>query len=121
MNLAQIYEAITVAIQNETGASDSLLHVHSGLAILLLTRVVTGQSLATPIPLLAVCVFAAINELLDRLNHGAWLWPDTALDLVNTLFWPLVLMIGLRIRRSRQAAASRKPLAEEHGLSPNGF
>ena len=106
MNLVLLYEGATRWLGEETGASDSLLHVHAGMAILLLSRVLTGRSLATPIPFLTVCAFAAGNEILDRINHGLWRWPDTLGDLVNTIFWPLILMLGLRIRRSREAKAA---------------
>lgn len=102
MTPAEIYESITFAIQNETGASDSLLHVHAGMAVLLIARLVTGRSLATPVPFLIVCVAAVANEVLDWINHGFLRQRDTAFDLVNTLFWPFVLMIGLRVRRSRE-------------------
>jgi len=40
-------------------------------------------------------------EARYRHADGSWRWLDTGLDLVNTLFWPTVLMIGLRMRRSR--------------------
>lgn len=102
MNVAEIYESITLSIGDETGASDSLLHVHAGMAVLLIARILTGRSLATPIPFLIVCIAAVANEVLDRINHGVWRPLDTTLDLLNTLFWPFVLMIGLRTRRSRE-------------------
>jgi hypothetical protein len=41
---------------------------------------------------------------MDRLTFGSWRWEDTLLDVVNTLFWPLVLMIGLRLRRPHGAS-----------------
>lgn len=103
MSAFGLYETITLSIGNETGASDSLLHVHAGMAVLLIARIVTGKSLATPVPFLIVCVAALANEVMDRINHGFWRPLDTGLDLLNTLFWPFVLMIGLRIRRSRDA------------------
>ena len=103
MDLISLYESITLSLGQETGASDSLLHVHAGMAVLLLTRIVSGRSLATPIPFLIVCLFAVGNEILDRMNHGLWRWPDTLGDVLNTIFWPLVLMVGLRLRRSRDA------------------
>lgn len=106
MNMAQLYESITLTLSNETGASDSLLHVHAGMAVLLIARTITGKSLATPIPLLVVLVAGLVNEVLDRINHGQWRWADTSLDMLNTLFWPVVLMIGLRVRRSREAPRS---------------
>ena len=113
MNAAEIYEALTLAVQNETGASDALLHVHAGMAVLLIARIVTGRSLATPVPLMVVLVAAVANEILDRISHGIWRPLDTSLDLVNTLFWPFVLMIGLRARRSRELKR-----AARQGASP---
>lgn len=106
MNVAHLYESVTVALGNETGASDSLLHVHAGMAVLLIARIVTRRSLATPIPFLMVLLAALLNEVFDRINHGEWRWQDTGLDLLNTAFWPFVLMIGLRVRRSREARRS---------------
>jgi hypothetical protein len=72
MNIPHIYEAVTTALADESGASDSLLHVHAGMAVLLAVRVLTGRSLATPIPFAAVAVAALLNEVADRINHGAW-------------------------------------------------
>lgn len=102
MNIVELYESLMATIAEDTGASDSLLHVHAGMAVLLIARIVSGRSLATPIPFLVVCAVAVANEVLDRINHGSWRWWDTVLDLVNTLFWPFVLMVGLRFRRSRE-------------------
>ena len=103
MNLVEFYEALIRSIGDGTGASDSLLHVHAGMAVLLLARVVTRKSLATPVPFLIVCAAELGNEILDRLGQGSWRWADTGLDVVNTLFWPFVLMVGLRVRRARDA------------------
>lgn len=103
MDFPQIYDAITMAVVKETGASDSLVHVHAGMAVLMIARLLTGRSLATPVPLLIVVAAALFNELLDRINQGHWLWPDTSLDVLNTTFWPFVLFVGLRARRLQEA------------------
>jgi len=105
MDIPARYYEIIRSIGDGTGASDSLLHVHAGLAVLFLARIITRRSLATPVPLLVVCVAAVGKEVMDRLAYGSWRWDDTLLDLVNTLFWPLVLMIGLRLRRPREVAS----------------
>lgn len=101
MNLADMYEALTVAIGDETGASDTLLHVHAGMFILLATRVITRKSLASFVPFTAVLIAALANEGLDRVTHGSWRWHNSIMDVLNTIFWPFVLMVGLRVRRSR--------------------
>jgi hypothetical protein len=116
MSLASAYEQFTQWVGDGTGASDSLLHVHAGLAVLLVARVISGRSLSTPAPFAIVCAAAIANEVMDRINHGSWLWADTSLDILNTLFWPLVLMIGLRIRRPGEGRAR----AGEGRLSPVG-
>jgi len=100
MHFAALYQDLIIAIGDGTGASDSLLHVHAGLAVLFLARLITRRSLATPIPFLVVVVAEAANEIMDRLNYGSWRPEDTGLDILNTLFWPFVLMVGLRWRRA---------------------
>jgi hypothetical protein len=101
MNIPKLYSDIILWIGDGTGASDSLLHVHAGLVVLFAARIVTRRSLATPVPFLVVCVAELGNEIMDRLSHGSWRLQDTGLDIVNTLFWPFILMIGLRLRRAR--------------------
>ncbi len=102
MSIASAYGTFIQWIGDGTGAPDSLLHVHAGMTVLILTRVATGRSLSTPIPLAVVALAELANEILDRINHGSWLWPDTISDVINTLFWPTVIMIGLRLRKARQ-------------------
>jgi uncharacterized membrane protein YcaP (DUF421 family) len=106
-HLLEVYDQLGIVLAAETGASDSLIHVHAGMAVLLLARVVTRRSLATWTPFLVVVVAALANEANDRLVNGAWLIPDSIYDLINTLFWPFVLMIGLRLRRARERKARR--------------
>ena len=101
MDIAAFYADLIRQIGDGTGMADSLLHVHAGMAVLILTRIVTGRALSTPVPILAVAVAEAANELLDRIYWGSWRWPDTSLDIVNTLFWPTVIFLGLRLRTAR--------------------
>lgn len=112
MNLPQLYTSFIVWIGDGTGASDTLLHVHAGLAVMFLTRIVTGRSLASPWPFLVVCLAEGANEVMDRLHYGSWRWDDTSMDIINTCFWPFVLMVGLRLRRVRDAAQAHVPAGE---------
>lgn len=95
------YARLINAIGDGTGWVDSLLHVHAGMAVLFLARIVTKRSLSTPVPLVCVAVAEAANEVLDRLHYGSWRWSDTMSDVGHTLFWPTVLFIGLRLRHPR--------------------
>ena len=103
MNIPALYNQLILAIGDGTGASDALLHVHAGMAVLIVARLVTRRSLATWVPFSVVCVAELFNEVLDRMQHGSWRQPDTFYDVINTLFWPFVLMVGLRVRRARGA------------------
>jgi hypothetical protein len=101
MRIAAEYLVAKNAVIAATGATEALLHVHAGMLVLFLARIVTRRSLATLTPFLVVLAAAMLNELFDRANHGSWrLWNST-FDVINTIFWPLVLMIGLRVRAIR--------------------
>jgi hypothetical protein len=100
MNLPQIYHDWILWIGDGTGLPDAILHIHAGLAILLLVRVVTGRSLATFIAFAVVVVAELGNELMDYLVYGLR-WADTLTDIANTLFWPFVISLGVRLRPMR--------------------
>ncbi len=97
MDFVDLYARFILWIGDGTGAPDTILHIHAGMAVLLVARVVTGRSLSTPIPLAFVYLAEFANEVLDRLGHGRWM-PDTLSDVINTVFWPTVLFIALRLR-----------------------
>lgn len=102
MDIPALYASVILAIGDGTGMADSLLHVHAGMAVLLLARMVTRRSLASPWPLLVVCAAELANEVMDRLHYGSWRWADTLADVANTLFWPTVLCLGLHWRQARR-------------------
>lgn len=92
------YAALKDAIRQDTGLANTLLHIHCGLLVLLVARVISGRSLGSFVPFLAVLVLELANEMIDYINHGSWRWPDTLGDVINTLFWPLILSLGVRLR-----------------------
>lgn len=96
--LARLWEAFVNWIGDGTGLPDTILHIHAGMAILLLARLVTGRSLGTLVPLSFVAAAEAANEVLDRIDYGSWRWADTLSDIGNTLFWPTVICLAVRLR-----------------------
>lgn len=102
MNPADHYARIIQWTGETTGASDTILHIHAGLAVLVVARVILGRSLASPWPLLMVYLAELTNEVLDYFAHGA-VMPDTFRDVINTVFWPTVVFIGLNLRPLRTA------------------
>ena len=96
--IAARYHAFIDWIGDGTGLPDTILHIHVGMIVLMLARVVTGRSLGSFVPLAVVVAAEAFNEIMDRLLYGSWRWPDTSLDIANTLFWPTVICLGVRLR-----------------------
>lgn len=97
MDIPALYHAFILWIGDGTGLPDAILHIHAGLAILLLVRVVTGRSLGTFIPFAVVVAAELGNETMDWLSYGLRVG-DTLSDLANTLFWPFVISLGVRVR-----------------------
>lgn len=98
MDIPALYTQAINWIGDGTGLPDTILHIHAGMVVLLLARVVTRRSLGTLVPLSVVIAAEFANELLDRLHYGSWRWPDTTLDVFNTLLWPTVICLAVRFR-----------------------
>ena len=96
--IPSLYHRFIDWIGDGTGLSDTVLHIHAGMAVLMLARVLTRRSLGSFVPLSFVVLAEAANEIMDRLHFGSWRWPDTLADIANTLFWPLVICLGVRLR-----------------------
>lgn len=96
--VAEEYHRFIEWIGDGTGMSDTILHIHAGMAVLMVARLVTRRSFGTFIPFVAVVFAEGANEVLDRINFGSWRWDDTLNDIGNTLFWPLIISLGVRLR-----------------------
>lgn len=92
------YQQFIQWIGDGTGLPDTILHIHAGMAVLMLARLVTRRSLGSWVPLSVVVAAEAFNEVMDRLIYHSWRWEDTLGDVANTLFWPLAIFIGIRLR-----------------------
>ena len=77
MTLARQWNVFVNWVGDGTGLSDTILHIHAGMAVLLIARIVTRRSLGTFIPLSCVIAAEAANEILDRLSFGSWRVADT--------------------------------------------
>lgn len=123
MQPSHLYMSFINWIGEGTGLPDTVLHIHAGLAVLMIARVVTGRSLGTWVPLTVVVLAEFANEVMDRIIYASWRWPDTLSDVVHTLFWPVAICLAVRLRplidrrRSAEVAAipgdeTAQPLAQ---------
>ena len=90
------YSQLKEQLGTVTGMSEDLIHVHIGLAIFVLTALLLRKRMRSPIPLIAVAVFELANEAVDYHAGAGWRPLGSALDVVNTLFWPFVLFLLAR-------------------------
>lgn len=78
------------------GLSKDALHIYVGLSVFLITALVLRKSLRSFLPWLAVLLVALAGESLDAFDDiqslGHWRWGASIHDIVNTLFWPTVLL-----------------------------
>jgi len=97
INVSQEYHKLILWISKKTGLADNLLHIHSGLIILLVARLITCRPYRSFIPFLCVVLAEVGNEILDYLAYG-WKPTDTYLDIANTLFRPLMISLVDQLR-----------------------
>lgn len=105
MDISGLYSVALQWIGDRTGATDSMLHIHAGMTIFLIASFITRRPLSSPIPICAVATAEAVNELLDIARFGRII-PDTIPDIINTMFWPLMLFIRMRLARPRDASTT---------------
>lgn len=97
MDVPALYHSLILWIGDGTGLPDAILHIHAGMIILMLVRLVSRRSLGSFIPLAFVLIAELGNETMDYLNYGMR-WADTLSDFANTLFWPLVISLAIWLR-----------------------
>jgi hypothetical protein len=108
-------QAIKTTIILATGLSRDALHIYFGLAVFLLSAAVLRKPLRSYAPWLVVWAAALFGELLDMRDdlgfYGYWRWDAGVHDVLNTMFWPSVLMLlarhSLFFHAARPASTTR--------------
>ena len=94
--LVESYSATKRALGESVGMGDDLLHVHIGLALFVFTALMMRRRMRSWWPLGIVAAFAILNEAIDYFATEGWSAQLSALDVVNTVVWPLVLFLLAR-------------------------
>lgn len=86
--------------------SKDALHVHLGLAIYLIVFLTLSQGRRHWLPWATVLAFELVNEAVDIFHHGLSTAElgGSAKDIVNTMLWPTVLVVGthMLLRRAHR-------------------
>ena len=83
-------------VGEQLGASESLLHVHAGLMIFVLTALLLRRRMASVWPVSVVAFLAVLNEVVDYIGPERAPWKPSAGDIANTVLWPVVLFLLAR-------------------------
>jgi hypothetical protein len=90
-------QSIKLAIVAAAGLSKDALHIYVGLAVFLVAAAVLRKPLRSSVPWFVVVVIAVAGEVLDMRDDvaslGYWRWDASLHDIINTLFWPTVLLL----------------------------
>ena len=116
MDIVNDYNHAINALVHLLHAPRSLLHVHAGMVIYLSCQLMLGTRRGSLVAVAVVLQIELAHELMNRLYHGGWRWPDTIHDIALTLFWPVLCYAVSRLRRwqwtqRERLAAERRELA----------
>lgn len=93
-------------LMGATGLSKDALHMHVGLAVLVLAALLGRWRVGDWRPLFAVLLVAVVGELWDLIDNirtaAPMQWRGHAKDILNTLFWPAMLTGLARTRLFRR-------------------
>ncbi len=93
-------QGLKLAVVAASGLSKDALHIYAGLAVQLLIATSTRYRLTSILPWCVVLALAGLGELVDRHDDltslGHWRWQASLHDIVNTLFWPTLLLVLAR-------------------------
>ncbi|MBC7919211.1 MAG: hypothetical protein H7Y28_15520 [Rhodoferax sp.] len=96
-------QATKLAIAAATGLDKDALHIYIGLAVFFATASILKKPIKSIWPWFAVLVIAIAGELLDRRDDiaslGYWRWKASLHDIINTQFWPAVILLLARFSR----------------------
>lgn len=94
------FQSVKVAIVTFTDLGRDALHVYVGLACLFLSAWALHKPLRSLLPWFLVLVIATGAELLDLRDDlattGVPRWGASLHDIVNTLFWPTLILLLAR-------------------------
>lgn len=97
------FQSFKHEIATGVGMSKDALHIYFGLTAFLVTSAVVRQGLRSWAPLLVTLAVALLGELLDARDnfrtYGQWRIGASIHDIVQTMFWPLVLSLLARYSR----------------------
>ena len=105
-------QAAKLWLVDVSGLAKDALHIHVGLLVFFAVALALKKPLRSPLPWLAVLAAALLGEALDRRDDraggGLWRWQASVHDIINTLFWPTLILLLARLGHVFSAAPDEK-------------
>ena len=118
MTLIIAYIDFLAWLEQISGLSRPLLHVHAGLALYVLVQFLMRERRASITACKILLAVILVHECVERLYYGTWRLEDTAGDILLTMMWPVVLtLVGLYRRRHWQTARKGERLLRQMSSS----
>ncbi|CAB1208443.1 hypothetical protein [Acinetobacter bouvetii] len=96
------FQELKIFIINFTELSRDALHIHLGLLLFLVVAFFHHRQLKSKWAIWTVVIVAIAAELFDArddlINHGLWRIGASMHDIINTIFWPLIIWLMARFR-----------------------
>lgn len=96
------FQELKILITNFTDLSRDALHIYAGLLVFFIVAFFHHRQLKSHFAIWAVVIVAIGAELFDArddlINHGFWRIGASMHDIINTIFWPLVIWLMARFR-----------------------
>ncbi|MGE4315370.1 hypothetical protein [Acinetobacter sp.] len=96
------FQELKIYIVNFTELSRDALHMYAGLMLFFIVAFFHHRQLKSKWAIWTVLIVAIAAELFDArdnlINHGLWRIGASLHDIINTIFWPLLIWLMARFR-----------------------
>ncbi|GAA5180491.1 hypothetical protein GCM10023345_01990 [Acinetobacter kookii] len=96
------FQELKIYIVNFTELSRDALHIYTGLTLFFIVAFFHHRQLKSKWAIWTVLIVAIAAELFDArddlINHGLWRIGASLHDIINTIFWPLLIWLMARFR-----------------------
>jgi len=98
-----IYQSIKLQILDLLALSKDAVHIHIGIGVFLVAVMIWKKGRIEGVclfPVFGVAILMEILDLRDDLNSLGYLrWSASGHDIINTTFWPIILVFMVWIKK----------------------
>lgn len=104
-----MYQDLKLIILELTGLSRDAIHIYIGMSVFFAMVAIFRKGKIEAVSLLPVLAAAAAMEIADLYESyssmGPMYWGDSVHDLINTMLWPVVIVVLVKFNHVLKAQA----------------